>query len=161
MDNTNGGKSGDGMQFFTAGAGISNEKINTNPTKENLDLSNWMPDTPAQAAPMTPEIPTAKTQEFGSQVLSSSVEQSENPVQPPNNQPNLGEVVDITMPPGTPSQESSDKKYPEEITKILEDGTLTGKEVKNLEKEIKGLNAADLAKMFDEITHGTAESEAA
>lgn len=166
MDNNNGGSIVDGTRFFTAGAGNVDPFINTNPPEENLDikdreLDDWLPGNNLPKTPTTPEIPAARDQEIGNAALSTTEESHEDSIQQTNNQSKLGEVVDIIMPPGVPSQENYEKNYPIEITKILEDNKLTGKEVKSLEKEIKELDVIDQANMLNDIWQGSAESGAA
>ncbi|MBR2741360.1 hypothetical protein IKD98_01185 [Candidatus Saccharibacteria bacterium] len=149
MDNNSGGKKSDGMQFFSAGAGVADENINTNPSEENLDLSNWSPENAKPNAPLTPEIPTNKNQEIGSTALSVPLEPTNNAIEPQENDQHLGEVVEL-MPPGINTEEQS-APYPDEITKILQDDKLSDKELKSLENKIKEIDPKVLDDMVNEI----------
>ena len=154
----NGGKEGDSMPFFTAGAGNPDQDFNAE-SVENLNLPNWQPDSSISEISEASEIsePTETSENhqiIGNKIMSMPPnyhEESESESGETESS-KLGEVIELSMPKGT-AVEGSENDSSDKDTGLLIDGKLSKVELGILEQHEKKLSQdGDIVEFYDYIS---------
>ena len=154
----NGGKEGDSMPFFTAGAGNPDQDFNAE-SVENLNLPNWQPDSSISEISEASEIsePTETSENhqiIGNKIMSMppNYHEESDSESGETESSKLGEVIDLSMPKGT-AVEGSENDSSDKDTGLLIDGKLSKVELGILEQHEKKLSQdGDIVEFYDYIS---------
>ena len=149
MDYGQPAKIDDNQPFFTAEEGVGAGKNPNSASDDNLNLNNW-------------DVSNSRdTREIGSNVISSVATNEDQPgpnsslQESPIDNQTLGEVVNLSMPPGStpisPAETPQASPTPQITEEIKTEEKLSSGAIKAIDTAINQLSNGDISSFYDNI----------